>query len=199
MVKMCPERQMISLYLDGELSSPWKEKMEAHLEACPACRAVLASYRRLGTGSAALSGGAVSAAGERVWEKLLEQSPELAEAEFTPLRRTRPVSRIWNRSITLPLPAVAAAAVLVIVVFLAVSAMGGRSQPLPAESMAVIGLDDWGIVPVQQDMSEVMRYLAGQDSGDFMVIRLPESRTFSQTGEPALINAADYSRRGMRR
>jgi hypothetical protein len=58
--------------------------------------------------------------------------------------------------------------------------------------------DNQGIVPIQ-DMAGVLQYLSGQDYGDFMVIRLPESRSFSRIGEPALINAADYSRRTARR
>ena len=195
MVYMCPERQMISLYHDRELSSPWKEKMEAHLDSCEECRAILASYRRLETDLENLPVETIEAAGERVWNKLLP----LAGRDSLPVRRTR--VRVWNRNVTLPLPAVAAAAVFVIVLFVAFFTMGGKTQPLslPYDSMAVMGLDDWGTIPIQQDMNEVMRYLSSQDNGDFMVIRLPESRRFSRTGEPALINAADYSRRGMQR
>jgi hypothetical protein len=43
-------------------------------------------------------------------------------------------------------------------------------------------------------MDEVLRYLGKEDAGDIVIIKLPESKSFSSSGEPALIKAADYSR-----
>jgi anti-sigma factor RsiW len=42
---MCPDRQILSVYLDEELPSPWKEKMEAHVSSCAECQAVLEKYQ----------------------------------------------------------------------------------------------------------------------------------------------------------
>jgi hypothetical protein len=36
------------------------------------------------------------------------------------------------------------------------------------------------------------QYLGGDDSGDIVIIRLPESRSFNSYGEPAIIRAAEY-------
>jgi hypothetical protein len=56
-------------------------------------------------------------------------------------------------------------------------------------------LDMPGIVPVS-DMNEVLRYLGQDNSGtEFMIIRLPETKPFMSSGEPAIIRAADYYRR----
>jgi hypothetical protein len=44
------------------------------------------------------------------------------------------------------------------------------------------------------DMSSVIQYL-GYDGADIIILRLPESRSFAAFGEPAIIKAADYSRR----
>jgi hypothetical protein len=61
--------------------------------------------------------------------------------------------------------------------------------------MAATGtIDMQGIVPVS-DMNGVLQYLGNQDTADIMIIRLPESRNFSSSGEPTIIKAADYSRR----
>ena len=218
---MCPERQIISLYHDGELPSPWKEKLETHLEKCPECRAALSGYSRLCESLVQSeeypSEDSVQAAQDRVWRKLVSQElvisgiskPENArkpgkERSLLGKRRLP-----WNRTITLPLPAAAAAAALIIAVgFFAV--LGAGSRPKLQDSMAIanigddyfgaanIGLDDRGLVPMQ-DMNQVLQYLSTQDYGDYMVIRLPETRKFSQSGEPALINAADYSRRSVSR
>jgi hypothetical protein len=50
------------------------------------------------------------------------------------------------------------------------------------------------MVPVS-DMNGIMQYLGQEDTADFVIIRLPESRNFVSSGEPTLVKAADYSRR----
>ena len=198
-IPACPDRQIISLYHDGELPSPWKEKLETHLETCPECRAALAGYSRLGEALVKLpedpSEEIIRTAQDRVWRKL--SAPELIVPEVYKPKAAQPPRRIWNWKVTLPLPAAAAAAIIIAVMFFAVLGIRKGPQPQlqePIAAAAGIGLDDRGIVPMQ-DMNQVIQYLSTQDYGDYMVIRLPETRKFSQSGEPALINAADYSRR----
>jgi len=195
---MCPDRQIISLYHDEELPSPWKEKLESHLQSCPKCRAVLAGYRNLGESLTCLSEESIEAARDRVWSKL-SSGEAAAQDGFTAGRAWKP-ERIWSRKVTLPLPAAAAAAaVLIIVLFIALTGIRGGTPPQRQDAIAAtnMGLDDYGMVPVH-DMNDVLRYLSSQDNGDIMVIRLPESTKFSRSGEPALINAADYSRNNPR-
>ena len=201
---------MISLYHDGELPSPWKEKMQDHLESCSECKAVFSGYDWLGeylhTASAetAAQGSenrgphpqdeAIKAAQERVWNKLTAPELVVGRAGESRWAGTKP----WNLRITLPLP-VAAAAVLVIVLSLAFAVLRAKTPApsLPQDTMAGIssmGLNEQGMFPMH-DITEVLQYLSSQDSTDIMVIRLPETRSFSRIGEPELINAADYSRR----
>ena len=198
---MCPDRQIISLYFDGELPSPWNEKMAAHLESCPQCQAVLAGYRNLGEKFESLPEGTIETAQDRVWKKIT--APELVitgrsanAAGRTLSRHLRAVKKVWNRRITLPLPAAAAAALVVFIAFFAFAGIQGGGQPLSQHPVATmnmnIGFDDYAMVPIH-DMSDVIRYLSVQDTADFIVIRLPEHRNFSRAGQPALINAADYS------
>ncbi|MCL2382119.1 MAG: zf-HC2 domain-containing protein [Treponema sp.] len=206
---MCPDRQIASLYFDGELPSPWKEKMETHLSGCPECRNVLASYRGLGGVLEGPRGEAVGIAQDRVWKKIT--APELitggagASSGKKPLsRRQRAAKRVWNQRVTLPLPA--AAAVLAFVVFFAAFGIRGAGQVMPPQhpSAAIpplhIGFDDYAVIPIH-DINDVLRHIPIQDNMDFMVIRLPEHRRFSRTEQPVLINAADYSmaRRDFRR
>ena len=197
---MCPDREIISLYLDGELPSPWKEKLEIHLESCPACSGILNGYNISKRKVDNLSEESIQAAQERVWMKLeasLEsklQEPLIPSIPDYNIIKTRP-DNFWNRTVKLPLPAAAAAAILILAAFF--FGMGVRGNtPLPSQDAVAamnIGYDDQGVVPIT-DMNGVLRYLSNQDNGDFMVIRLPESRNFSRIGDPTLINAADYSR-----
>ena len=43
----CPDTNLYSAYVDGEVPSPWKEKLEAHLASCESCRAIERRYRGL--------------------------------------------------------------------------------------------------------------------------------------------------------
>ena len=202
---MCPDRQIISLYFDGELPSPWKEKMAAHLESCSHCQVVLAGYRNLGGKLEKLHAETIETAQDRVWKKIT--APELIIAGRTAKKNTgKPVSqrlafvgRAWNRHITLPLPAAAAAALAVFIAFFALFGIRDSDpQQHPVAAMN-IGFDDYAMIPIHDMsdiiMSDIIRYLSVQDTADFMVIRLPEHRNFSRTGQPALINASDYSMR----
>ncbi|MDR2494507.1 MAG: hypothetical protein LBD24_04700 [Spirochaetaceae bacterium] len=178
------------MYFDGELPSPWKEKLEAHLGSCPVCQA---RFERLRRCSEALRGPAsvresqadlLTAARERVWRRLRFLDRRTCRRKEDPA--------LWGRTVSLPLPALAAAVALLALAF----AFALTRRPPPAfpnqDPMAASGTQ--GIVPVS-DMTSVLQYLGNQDSTDIVIIRLPESKNFSCTGEPTILKAADYSRR----
>ena len=184
----CPDRQLLSVYFDGELPSPWKEKMESHIAGCPACTRRLETYRRVSPGRAAAGEGSagLEAARERVWQKL-EQS---MGAKPRAVRR----GALWRRNVSIPLPAAAAAIVLLValafLLVLRVTSAEGISGMTFASDAEI---DAPGIIPAS-DMEDVLQYLGSRDNGDIIILRLPESRNFVNYGEPAIIKAADYSR-----
>jgi hypothetical protein len=192
---MCPDREILSLYHDGELPSPWREKLERHLVSCPECGACLAEYRRL---SSVLSGkdsplgrsfeAALGRARDRVWENL-----DRGEGAGFPRREK---ARLWNRRVNLPLP-VAAAAAAVLVAAGAAIFQSRAPRPAPVvESLAGtggIGLEVRGIT-YPADPHGILQYLGDTDTPDMVIIRLPESKRFMSSGEPAIIKAADYGK-----
>jgi anti-sigma factor RsiW len=191
---MCPDRQILSVFLDGELPSPWKEKMEAHLQECPRCRADLERYAAvsqvLATDSLPLS--PMEAAQDRVWQELSDKP-----AANRPYRASWPRQpSVWRRSLSVPTPVAAAVAAVLVIAFIA--AFTTRSEPgaRPQDNLlaADMGLDVQGMVPVS-DMNGIMQYLGQEDTADIVIIRLPESRNFVSSGEPTILTAADYSRR----
>ncbi|GHV94755.1 hypothetical protein AGMMS50293_10750 [Spirochaetia bacterium] len=200
---MCPDRQILSVYRDGELPSPWKEKMENHLEDCAQCRSRLENYRQIFKSvteapesltlepAAAGSGAQVSrmeTAKERVWRNI---EGHCFVPDSAALRRRS----IWRRNIAIPLPAAAAAAVLI---FVALAALWLRRpvQSVPVPDMILASEEDLAPENVPfSDMNGVLQYLGSVDSGgDILILRLPESRNFISSGEPAILRAADYSR-----
>jgi hypothetical protein len=185
---MCPDRQILSLYFDGELPSPWKEKMEAHLETCAGCRQRLEAYRAFSSDAGMIGEDEIGAAKERVWLKLTAPAPVKPGGNKGFFRES-----LWNRSVTLPLPA--AAAIFIVIAFFAILSLRGQRVAVFSGTPPVasaIDMDVHGIAPVS-DMNGVLQYLSSQDASEFMIIKLPESRSFSRFGEPALLKAADYS------
>ncbi|GHT83778.1 hypothetical protein FACS1894137_05840 [Spirochaetia bacterium] len=182
---MCPDPQMLSLYYDGELPSPWKEKLEVHLAVCVPCRERLEQFRllsgTLGNKPAGVSGApGLSERRERVWQRL--------NAPVDTVRVWDAPVRVWNRSVSIPLPLVAAAAALIFA-FGVFFIRGGRTVSPADSSLAAVEMQT--MVPVS-DLNGVLQYLGNDDSPDIVIIRLPESRSFMSSGEPAIIRAADY-------
>ena len=198
---MCPDRQLLSVYVDGEMPSPWKEKMESHLAQCPGCREHLEHYRSL----FALSDEAklheealMQAAKDRVWLNL--QARQRTGSRY----RVFAAADMWRRRVSVPLPAIGAVAAALVLVFLTVFWI---QQPAVIPDMNLVAEETApniilaseealpNIMPAFSDMNGVLQYLGGLDNGEIIILRLPESRNFISSGEPTIINAADYTRR----
>jgi len=185
MKTMCPDRQILSIYFDNELDSPWKEKLENHLENCPSCREYLALYRltRQQFAESAVPERSLEQAFERVWEKL--------EFGVKPNVTAKPRRRFWTGSITIPVP-IAAAAGLVMAVALAALLVLRQPTEVVEPQLAEIEMNE--MFPVA-DMASFFQYLGNDNSSDMVIIHLP-STTFKNAGEPQMLRAADYSRSG---
>jgi anti-sigma factor RsiW len=187
---MCPDRQILSVYLDKELPSPWKEKMEAHVSSCAECQAVLKQYTVVShlanSEDDNLSIQNIDAAQERAQKRVWEQ---LSVLNFQEEKKT--IFHNWNRPLSLPLPAAAAAAILIAFI----AAFIGSTVSRPVQNLnTVAALDAQNIIP-SADLARIIQYLdAQEDASSMMIINLPETENFTSSGEPALIRAADYSR-----
>jgi len=214
---MCPDPQLLSIYLDGELPSPWKEKLEDHFAQCSVCKEKLENYRRLqalfhkdktahrtyveradGDSSyteqelSEIGNSAAAKAKERVWKKL-ESRKRFAGQHLALLRRR----------LSVPLPAAAAAAVI-IALLAALWLSGGNNNSIIASQSAefvdranfILAAEEEipGIIPAA-DMSGVLQYLT-PDGANIIILQLPESKNFFRVGEPAIIRAADFHGRG---
>ncbi len=176
---MCPDRQLLSIYVDGEMPSPWKERMESHLDSCNSCSSTAGMFRSFSSALADSGTENLDAAKARVWRAL---------AGSTRFQRS-PAS--WRRPLVLPLPAAIAAVFAVVIITALVTGPLFRNSEM---SIADIRSDIRPAIPVS-DMGSVLRYLEAQDSlGEIIIIKLPDTSNFSFSGEPALVRAADYLR-----
>jgi hypothetical protein len=185
----CPHKELLSVYFDGELPSPWKEKMDLHVAGCASCARALEAYQSLSLKPSDADIAETGAARERVWRRL---ETDAAPVAFK--RRMPDYGAVWRRQLSVPLPAAAAVAVLFVAlaVFSALRAPGAAKTPVMAIA-AEADFESPGIIPAA-DMESVLQYLSSRDNGDMLILRLPESRNFVNYGEPEIIRAADYSR-----
>jgi hypothetical protein len=218
---MCPDKQLLSVYHDGELPSPWKEKMAAHLAVCPACQAVVDSYARLSgvmrtgrdeatnvvTDLAAST--AAETVRERVWMRLSDQFPQSDDDGFYNGRRhrasprvRRAVFRTLSLRIEVPLPIAAAAAVILVLCAAFVLRAGFSGSPVnPA---AVAELIDLPPEEIQQitTMGDALRFIEGNElfsgvQGSYVIMRMPENRTFYTFNNPEIRNASGVTGGGI--
>ncbi|MDR2404306.1 MAG: hypothetical protein LBD78_09800 [Spirochaetaceae bacterium] len=183
--------------------------MEKHLADCPVCRTRLERYRQI-SACIALPGAGVEpgeALRERVWQRVIQSGqddslPALQPAGGGEGRRSRRRSlqygqEFWRRSLSVPLPAVAAAAAVFLFLLFGLAFNNRPAGTMNLQDTTVaMGIegDLQNIEPVS-DINGILQYLGGEDQGDIVIIRLPESRNFMSSGEPTIIKAADYSRR----
>lgn len=200
---MCPDRDLISAYVDGEVPSPWSERLEEHLASCPECAALAKSYSLLGESLRAETGGADEAALARSvvrGRERLDFLLDTASPVGVPAAPSRPLRRLsrgfaaalsspaWRRSVSLPLPLAAAAAVLVILLGGATAALAFR----PAKNYGVQSVASGEIIPQQSlaqpaSMDELLRYLDSSQGQVTLTINLPTNTSFGSAGKPVIM------------
>jgi hypothetical protein len=189
---MCPDKQLLSVYYDDELPSPWKEKLDAHLESCPDCRAVISVYGKM---SSRLkqpgSQEEPSATYARVRERL----------QTVPCRPSR-VRHVFMRRVAVPLPFAVAVAAALVFAFAALLTQSRNIQQFQEAGTVAESID---LEPEEirqvNSIDDALRFIdnneffAGPQSS-YVIMRLPENRTFYNLGHPQIQNVAGNSSRG---
>jgi len=183
----CPNADLLSAFFDGEVESPWSERIQKHVDDCERCQGALAELERL--------------------SRVLQEDPEPRIAES--LERTRQrlkngshVAHVWRKlpfwriRISLPLPAVAA----MFVVFLGMGGVLVFFSTRPNFPFMSIKREPSGVTEVQvaapiEDLEQLLRSLDREAVNQEIVINLPEDTEFLQFGEPKMLRADEYSRR----
>jgi anti-sigma factor RsiW len=205
---MCPDPQLLSIYVDGELPSPWKEKMEAHLKGCPLCSEKLRSFQQLHilfkkdtTVKRTYVERVIDEPAEvRTYtEEEMQESKEKIWNKLKEKRRLR--SHGWKRRLSIPIPAAAAAAIIITLItglwirseaFIQSALVNKQEEPNETVNF-ILAAEDEGIpnINTAADFNGFFQYLTSNGT-DIIILQLPPERNFSRAGEPAIIRAADY-------
>jgi len=213
---MCPKPQLLSIYMDGELPSPWKEKMESHLSQCSECRERFEKFKRLkellkkdthqarsiadqvieNRGLSEEQPAEIEAAKNRVWHNMELRLHSCVGKPFL-YSTYKSRSSLLQKRLSIPLPAAAAAAVVLII--LGTLLYRGDFSSMSSESAVKTGIilaveEELPAIIPAADMNSVIQYL-GSERANIILLELPPGRNFSRTGEPAIVNAANYNTR----
>ena len=186
MNKECSFRRWISVYYDGEMDPQYKVKMESHIAGCPDCAKQLEEYKKISLSLApALDN--TEEAQQRVLQKL-----ETGRLYSGYGNRPAWAAPVWKRRVSIPIPAAAAAVLIIITLgFLWIRTPARTEIPNMAITAETEILPD--VIPFS-GMESVLQYLGSTDTGDILILRLPESSNFARGGEPAILKAANYNR-----
>lgn len=175
---MCPDKQLLSAFCDGEVPSPWKEKIERHLDECGSCRRVVSVY-------------------ESMRESLREfrPQPDISAARYRVgerLKSVHPAGPFWWRRRVSFSAAIAAAALAFLLGggagFQLISRIPGGAGP------AVAAQKPLDITVNVKDIGQLLEILNRQNSIREVTIQLPETPRFEYLGEPVFLRETEYSR-----
>jgi anti-sigma factor RsiW len=186
---MCPDRDILSAWMDGELEAPWSRAVEEHLAACAQCRERLAVLERTRALLRADPEPDLAAPMERVRQSVLAQG----------LAQPSPVARFWQRKVALPVPLAAAAVLLVMLLAGAlVLALAQGSFGLIAISRPPAGGTEIRIAAPINDLNTLLGSLNQQAAFREDVIKLPKDVVLTPIGQPRMGKEQEFIRRSGR-
>ncbi len=193
---MCPDRELLSAFADGEVPSPWNERLASHVASCPSCAATLAGFRSLSERLKAAPSFEEQATVERIAARLGERLDgnleEDRDGASLGIHTAKPpvVGGVFSRRVLVPLPFAAAA--LVLLALSAAFALRTYLAParVPVQTLAVAEIAPQATE--RTSMEALIRYLESRDAQVNLTIELPREATFAASGKPFIVRAADY-------
>ena len=192
-MSICPDTSLYSAYVDGEVPSPWKEKLEEHLASCEKCRAVESRYRTLRGAMRQLDMREPVATEEFLASSFKKLSPrweiaaEKAIAERASLHPAAGRKHTAVHYFALAAMFLVAASVPAFFVARAMQARGPEMSPVqairvPDEGMVLAGAQGSGFAPPPPADETVFVTLGDAQAGrDFTLIN--QARMFAQDKE----------------
>jgi predicted anti-sigma-YlaC factor YlaD len=182
---MCPDRNLISAYFDGEIEPPWDRTIADHLAACPRCRALYESLESTRQRLRAEPVMNVREPMERVRRGIL--SGVLPAA--TPLPA-------WRKHLDVPLPiaVVAALALVALGVGLAVSLSRNGMGYIRITRAPTGGAEYQFAVPYDK-VESLLKSVGGAAASSDAVMTLPKDVKLIPVGIPRMGTEAEYPRK----
>ncbi|MDC7238762.1 MAG: zf-HC2 domain-containing protein [Spirochaetales bacterium] len=185
---MCPDSKLLSAFYDGEVASPWKEKIEDHLKECSECRSVVEGYSEQSKLLQAADMPEVSGSYGELQMLIRHRSNVSAPSQERSLFRT-------------PFIPMAAAAAAVLAFFLGFATAGTNGPSATYADIPLALSEGWSVPPGDLQMSgsdvEAMLSLIEQNGGSSLFnqevsMDLPVNVNLVHVGESELLRNAAF-------
>jgi predicted anti-sigma-YlaC factor YlaD len=181
---MCPDREILSAYLDGEIGAPWNRAIAEHVASCRRCQeqfARLEQTRRVLQEEPLLD-----------WEEPMERVRRAIISRVPPVRGMAPV---WRRHVLVPMPIAAFAAILVLGLGIALAVSLGRANiGFVRITKAPAGGTEYQFAIPADKVEALLKSVGGGDSSTESVMTLPKHVRLIPVGEPRMGRAAEFPR-----
>jgi anti-sigma factor RsiW len=178
---MCPDREILSAYLDGEVESPWSREIEGHLAGCESCRLRFARMEETRRILQREGMGNWRAPMERVRRHLMARSMQ-----------RQPDPPIWKRRLSIPVPLVGIAALVVLCLGISLAYTVFRNEMGTVRiTKAPAGGTEIQIAAPVEDLEFLLKSMDTQDSAQD-VIKLPKKFRLMPVGEPRMGKADEF-------
>ncbi len=183
---MCPDREILSAYFDGEIPAPWAREMAAHVASCERCCALLGgleSTRR-----------ALGREDEQEWRAPLERVRRRILSRAAPLERPRIAA--WRRQVSLPLPIAVLAAALLLTFGISLAALAMRqNMGYIRVTKAPAGGTEYQFAVPYDKVEALLKSMGGADANIESVMTIPKSVKLVPVGEPRMGKAGEFLRK----
>lgn len=183
---MCPDDALLSAFVDGEIPSPWKERMEIHMAGCRECSRKVESFRSLQRSMLALDAEAdlrtLSAAKARIGASIDFGATD-RNVGTSAVERLR---HLWTQRVPMPMPILAAS--LLALVFLVGISLGLFSPFMNRAGLMASASKT--IAPQAATLEMIAQYMK-QSSVEPLMIEMPQESIFSQLGNPIVVSSPD--------
>jgi len=187
---MCPKDEIISAYLDGEVESPWAEKLKIHISTCKKCAQRLADMQNLRSRLLDEAEPDFGPALQRLRRRVYFHS--VGQGSTVPARTPRELP-FWKRKVNLPMPAAVALSFMLFLLFASFFFFMGQQNNIAMAKREPASYKSQPVqvtVPIngmQVDNLEVLlKLLNNKDFSQEVLMQLPKDSQFSVFGEPEI-------------
>ncbi len=176
---MCPDNELLSAYIDGELDKKWELKISEHLTNCINCKQVIGEYKKQKDFLSSVQDIDIVSSKIKVWQSVNRN-----------IRKDKP--GLWKKRFNLSLPSLAGATAVIFALSFFMYFSGNQQgiNTATKQILSELNLPD-GINSIE-DYQAFIQLQGRILEFDF---EMPSSTVFRINSEPAIIKATDNSRR----
>jgi predicted anti-sigma-YlaC factor YlaD len=182
---MCPDREILSAYFDGEIPARWGREIAAHVATCSTCHARLSEMRDTRSLMMGEDVQAWRAPMERVRRRILAHVP-VERQRISP----------WRRQVALPLPVAALAAALLLTFGITLAILATRTNMgYIRVTKAPAGGTEYQFAVPYDKVEALLKSMGGADANIESVMTIPKSVKLIPVGEPRMGKANEFPRK----